>query len=102
MTPKMLELGKTARCDSMRKYGNQGCLLWLTFILVLLTLPIWLMLLRIPLEILAGIGKVGVSIFGEGNGALFLILLMLIFIVILAILIRFLEKKEKKDTDQSP
>jgi hypothetical protein len=85
-----------------RNYRNQGCMIYIAYILILCTLPLWLMLLKIPLQIFAGIGEVGESIFGEGNGALFLILLMLIFIVILAVLLRFHEKRDKKDSDHTP
>jgi hypothetical protein len=75
-------------------------MIFVIFILLLGTLPLWLSLLfrllTIPLEILTFIGEIGVSIFGEGNGALLLIILMLMFFFFLKWIVKFLDKKDKK------
>lgn len=76
-----------------RRNNNQGVIIFCVYITLLCSLPLILYVLIIPLKILNVIGTIGVSIFGEGNGALFIIVLMLMFAGVLAVLIKILDKK---------
>jgi hypothetical protein len=85
-----------------RRYGNQGFIVYLIYILIICTIPILLWLILVPLKALNIIGDIGVKLFGEGNGALFLIVLMGIFIVFLKLVINRVERNNKKEKDRTP
>ena len=68
--------------------------------LLFITAPIWIYLLTIPLRFLAFLGEIGVAIFGEGNGAIMLIIAGLLFAGVLVLIAKFLEKIESRNKDE--
>lgn len=56
--------------------------------------------MTIPLRFLAFLGEIGVAIFGEGNGAIMLIIAGLLFAGMLLLIAKFLEKIESRNKDE--
>ena len=67
---------------------------------VYITLPFLILLiglsLLLPLKVLAFLGGLGESIFGDGNGAILLVVLGFLFIGISVPFLNWLEKKENE------
>lgn len=82
------------------KGNGWGCGVWIVLFFLFLTSPIWFYLLSIPLGFLTFLGEIGVKLFGEGNGAIMLILLGIVFMFLLIIVAKFIERREREKKEK--
>ncbi|PFW76581.1 hypothetical protein COL23_11470 [Priestia aryabhattai] len=82
------------------KGNGWGCGVWFVLFLLFITAPIWIYLLTFPLRFLVFLGEIGEAIFGEGNGAIMLIIAGLLFAGMLVLIAKFLEKIESRNKEE--